>query len=119
MDPYSGLAVVEAIAAAMGKEPEGPMKVNMERNYVYFYYAVVDMNRHNYRTWWDPPPEALNSSHANSTGRIGNLTLPTNLSMPGPEALNLTDACGTGLRGTTSKCDGLGSGGGGGGVSTS
>lgn len=114
MDPASGLAVVEAIAAAMDKEPVGPVKVNMERNYIYFYNAVVEMNRHNYRTWWDPPPEASNGSHANSAGRIGNLTLPANVSMPGPEALNLTHACGTALRETTSKCDGLG-----GGVSTS
>jgi hypothetical protein len=113
MDPNLGLAVVEAITAAMDKELEGPIKVNMERNYVYFYNAVLEINRYNYRTWWDPPPEASNGSHTNSAGQIGNLTLPTNLSMAGPEALNLTHACETALRETTSKCDGLGSGGGG------
>ncbi|KAL2036505.1 hypothetical protein N7G274_010771 [Stereocaulon virgatum] len=116
MDPLSGLAVVEAIAAALNEEPEGPIKVNIERNYEYFYSAVLEMNRYNYRTWWDPPPEASNVSHANSTGRIRNSTLPANLSLSEPEALNLTNSCGTVLRETTMKCEGLG---GGGGVSTS
>ena len=111
MDPFTGYVILEAIVAAYHREPEGPTKVNIERNYEFFHGTVQAMDRLLCRTWWNSLPDNSAAANASSTDRIGNFTLPV------PETLNLTHACGTVTQQTTGDCADLG--GGGGGVSAS
>ncbi|KAL2054406.1 hypothetical protein ABVK25_005154 [Lepraria finkii] len=111
MDPSTGYTILEAIRAAYSREPEGPMQVNIERNYEFFRGTVQAMDRSLYRTWWNSPPDNLVAANTSLTDRIGNFTLPANSTLPVPETINLTHACGTVTQQTTDDCADLGGGG--------
>ena len=108
MDPSTGYTILEAIRAAYYREPEGPTKVNIERNYEFFRGTVQAMDRSLYRTWWNSPPDNLVAANTSLTDRIGNFTLPANSTLPVPETINLTHACGTVTQQTTDDCADLG-----------
>ena len=105
MDPFTGQVILQAIAAVWHREPESPVKVNIERNYEYFYDAVRSMDRSKHRTWWDSPLGNSTSPNAKLTEMNGNVILPA------PAGPNLTHTCGKATQATTNKCVGLAGGG--------
>ncbi len=98
MDPSTGERILAGIATAYVNEPdESPLKPNIARNFAFFEQTVLAMRRINFRTWWQGPPEGLtNSSAANLTESMNNLTLSANVTLPANFTfleLNSTSIC--------------------------
>lgn len=111
MDPTTGTFLLANIATAYAEEPfDSPLKVNIARNFEYFQEAVLAMRRGSLRTWWQGPPESLtNSSAANLTEFMNNLTLPANVTLPANFTLpgsKSTSVCAGAGQGSAAGCAG-------------
>lgn len=104
MDPTTGTFLLASMAAAYEKEPDySPLKPNMERNLEYFQRAALAMRLGSIRTWWQGFQKSLtNSSAANVTDFLDNLTLPSNVTFPENFTLSASKS--------TSVCAGAGQG---------
>lgn len=111
MDPSTGAIIVGEIARAYMAEPdESPLKPNLERNFEFFQQAVTAMRRGDFSTWWQGPRESLtDSSAANLTESMNNLTLPANVALPANFTflgLNSTSICAGAGHGSAPGCSG-------------
>ena len=103
-DPTTGTLLLANIAAAYTREPDtSPLKPNIERNFEYFQRAALAMRPGSNRAWWEGSQESLtNSSAANVTEYLNNLTLPSNVTLPKNLTLSASKS--------TSVCAGAGQG---------